>query len=260
MLNNLPDITGDENTVVFQQECELYAIKVCENDAYRWMTLGRNQESDLIQSLISLSEPGRVLLPYAYSMLLALISVHKPRRLLNRGSGCGTFERFFFKYYPDTSITSVESNADIINVSRKYFSIPVDYPVINESADVFLKKHNNKYDIVFCDVHDGNKHPDCLHDLNFYTSIKRCLSDGGAFVINLLPVSEQQLLDILLLVRKVFSWQHLLDFDNYGNIILYIYAQEPPLHSINVRCEELKIRTNVELADSVDRLTLLPVS
>ncbi len=120
MLDDLPKLFCEEQNLVFQQACDHYSIKVCENDVFRWLTLN----SDIVQSLISLTQPDRVLLPYTHAMLLALVFKQEPLRLLNLGAGCGTFERFFFKNFPDTAITSVESNVDIINVSREYFHLP----------------------------------------------------------------------------------------------------------------------------------------
>ena len=257
MLDDLPYLSCEDKNVVFQQECDHYTIKVYENDVFRWLTLN----SDITQSLISLSEPDRVLLPYTHAMLLALVFKQEPLRLLNLGSGCGTFERFFFKCFPDTSITSVESNIDIINVSRKYFHIPPEHPVLNESADVFLKNNVNKYDIIFCDIHDGEKHPEYLFDLDFYINLKHGLNDDGVLVINLIPETEKMLLDILLSVRKVFGWQYLLEFDNFKNILLYIYKQKPrSVHSNDAIFEELKKRSNIDLTSIIDRLTLLPTA
>lgn len=255
MLDDLLNKSCDDKNIIFQQECENYTIKVCENDPYRWLTLG----SDFIQALISLSEPENVIFPYARSMLLAVAFKQKPLRVLNLGYGCGTFERFIFKYFPHISITSVESDIDIINVSRKYFYIPSDYPVINKSADEFLKSNKTKYDIIFCDIHDGKTHPDCLSDSSFYINIMHCLNDDGVLVINLLPASEKELIDVLLAVRKVFSWQHLLNFDNYGNFLIYIHMQEPrTLHADDEICKEFSNRSNIDLTDVIDRLVLLP--
>lgn len=254
MLDDLPNKSCDDKNIIFQQQREHYAIKVCENDSYRWLTLG----SDFVQSLIRLSEPENVLLPYVRSMLLTFAFKQEPLRVLNLGYGCGTFERFIFKYFPRTSVTSVEPNIEIINVSRKYFYIPSDYPVINKSADEFLKRNKTKYDIIFCDIHDGKTHPDFLYDSSFYSNIMRCLNDDGVVVINLIPASEKELLNVLLAVRKVFCWQQLLDFDNYGNILLYIHMQEPrALHADDAIFEELKNRPTIDLTDIIDRLVLL---
>ncbi len=255
MLDELPELSCEESNIIFQLECEHYTIKVCENDAYRWLTLG----TDFIQSLMSLSEPDRVLLPYTHSMLLALAFKQKSLRLLNLGAGCGTFERFLFKYYPDIAITSVESDIDIINVSRKYFHIPFDYPVVNTSADLFLKNNRIKYDIIFFDIHDSKKHPDYFYDLDFYIDAMHSLSEDGLLVMNIIPDCEKEILDVLLSVRKVFRWQYLLDFDNYKNILLYIFPQKSrPIHSNGITCEELKKRSNIDLTNAINRLTLLP--
>ena len=69
------------------------------------------------------------------------------------------------------------------------------------------------------------------------------------------------LLDILLSVRKVFGWQYLLEFDNFKNILLYIYKQKPrSVHSNDAIFEELKKRSNIDLTSIIDRLTLLPTA
>lgn len=216
---------------------------------------------ELIQSLISLAEPNHVFLPYTQSMLLPLVSKQKPARILNLGSGCGTFERFFFKFYPDSSITSVEENIDIINVSRKYFYIPSDHAVLNESADVFLKNNDIKHDVIFCDVHDGKNHPGYLCDVDFYAKAKHCLNHDGVLVINLIPDCDDDLLSVLVAVRKVFRWQYLLNFDNCRNIILYIYAQEPRSpHANDAIGGVLKERANIDLTNTIERLILLPTA
>jgi spermidine synthase len=255
MLDKLPEFSCEENNIVFQQECEHYTITVCENDTYRWLTLG----TDFIQSLISLSEHDCVLLPYTQSMLLALAFKQKPLRLLNLGAGCGTFERFLFKHYPDIAVTSVESSSDIINVSRKYFYIPPDHPVVNTSADLFLKNNTAKYDIIFIDVHDGSQHPEYFYDVGFYANAMNSLSEDGMLVMNIIPDDEKKMLDILLPMRKIFRWQYLLDFDNYKNVLLYVSPQKLlSIDANNASYEALQQHSSIDLINVIERLTLLP--
>jgi len=192
---------------------------------------------------------------------LALAFTQKPRRLLNLGSGCGTFERFLLQNYPDISVTSVELDADIIKISKQFFHTPSEHPVLNESADDFLETNKNKYDIIFCDIHDGEQHPDYLYDEEFYNKIFNTLNENSVFVINLIPGQEKDFLKYLLSVRKVFRWQHLLEFDNYGNVLIYMHTQKPqPIYSNDVKIAKLKKRMNVDLTDTIKRLTLLPVA
>lgn len=39
MLDDFPDLSGEEKSIIFQQECANYTINVYENDAYRWLML-----------------------------------------------------------------------------------------------------------------------------------------------------------------------------------------------------------------------------
>lgn len=255
MLDKLPELACEEKNIVFQQECEHYTITVCENDTYRWLTLG----AGFIQSLMSLSEPDRVLLPYTHAMLLALAFKKKPLRLLNLGAGCGTFERFLFKHYPGIAITSVELDSDIINVSRKYFYIPTDYAIVNTSADLFFKNNKIKHDIIFIDIHDGHNHPEYFNDVDFYANAMNSLNEDGMLVMNIIPGDEKDMLAILLAMRKIFRWQYLLDFDNYKNVLLYIFPHN--LFFINANSaggKALQKHTGIDLIQLIDRLTLLP--
>ncbi len=255
MLDKLPELSCEEKNIVFQQKYEHYTITVCENGTYRWLTLG----TGFIQSLISLSEPDRVLLPYTHSMLLALAFQQNPLRLLNLGAGCGTFERFLFKNYPDIAITSVESDTDIINVSRKFFHIPADHPVVNTSADLFLKNNGIKYDVIFIDIHDGHNHPEYFHDVSFYENAMNSLNEDGVLVMNIIPGNEKEMLAILLAIRKIFKWQYLLDFDNYKNVLLYVFPQNRlSIGANSASGKALQKHTGIDLIKIIDRLTLLP--
>ena len=256
MFEGLPHLSCSEENTIFQLKLEHQTVKVCENDTYRWLSMG----GEYIQSIINLSDPSQVLLPYAQSMLLALTFTRKPRSILNLGSGCGTFERFFIKNYPEMSITSVELNTDIIEISKQFFYIPSEHPVINKSAEEFIESNKNKYDIIFCDLHDGTQHPDFIYQVEFYNKIFNSLSENGTFVINLFPGHEKQFLNYLLSARKVFRWQHLLEFDNYDNVLVYMHKQEPNICSSDVIVKELRNRMSIDLTPTIGRLTLLPVS
>lgn len=192
-------------------------------------------------------------------MLLGLLFPQKPLQLLNLGAGCGTFERFLFKYYPDVEVTSVETDSDIVEVARHYFYMPADHPVVHSSAERFLQNNKCKYDVIFCDLHNGKTHPSYLCDLDFYSHALQSLNEDGVLVINLIPDSERDLLDVLLPVRKVFKHQYLLEFDNYKNILLFVSAFEFHLANVNsASCKTLKAYSNIDLKAVCDRLTLLP--
>lgn len=255
MFKKYTGLTAGDGRIIFEHGSEFGNIKILENEDYRWLEMG----GGVIQSLIHTSKPDDVLLPYTQAMLLALAFHKQASRLLNLGSGGGVIERFFYACYPDITITSVESNADIIALSREYFNLPTDHCVLHESAELFLQRNISQYDVVFCDLHDGKGHPDFLFDAAFYESIANSLNEGAVFVINLIPGSEDVMLALLLAMRKHFSWQYLLDFENYGNIVLFLFRQKPViLNADDVFCVTLMKHLKVDLRDVIDRLILLP--
>ncbi len=254
MKTEIHNLSCDESHRIFTQACGSYTIEIFENEDYRWLSLGNG----IIQSLSSISEPDRVLFPYLQSMLLVLAWKQPPLKLLNLGSGCGTIERFLSKHYPDISVTSVESDINMINIARKYFNIPASQPFIHGSADAFVKTCKTRYELILCDLHDGATHPEYLDDLEFYLDVKNCLSDDGVLVINHIPDGESALLDKLLVIRKVFKWQCLLDFDNYKNIILYISNREPSLDDSYELNERLTRSLKINTSALINRMTFMP--
>ena len=255
IIDKLSNLKPDEKNIIFQLERKDSTINVYEYNNFRWLTL----DSDLIQSIICLTDPSHVYLPYTQSMLLALTFSPEPSRILNLGSGCGTFERFFLKHYPETIITSVELDQDIVDISKNLFHTPHNHPVTTQSAEDFLNNNQDQYDIIFFDLHDGQSHPDCLNDINFYNKIDNILSTTGIFVINIIPSNQDTMLKLLLSMRKVFKWQHLLDFDNYGNILLYLHKKKPnPLQSYDTIIERIKQHSNIDLSEIIHNITTLP--
>ena len=249
------ELSRSQSKLVFEDSDN--TIKVFEDERYRWLSLN----SDLVQALIRLSDPTEIMLPYTYSMLLALAYKPSPKRLLNLGAGCGSFERFLLKHYPDLMITSVESNSEMIKIAKKYFHLAAEHPVINESADILIKTTELQYDIIFCDLHDGKKHPGYLSDPDFYNDIYKRLNDKGVLVMNLILENDQALLDILLPLRSLFKWQNLLDFDDYGNILLFAFNSRPEkLSSDDDVFSLLRSKTGLELSAVLERLKMLPTA
>ena len=232
-----------------------HLIEVREYQKFRWMQIGSRD----LQALVHVDDPARPLLNTNLSMLAALLFCPSPQSMLNLGLGGGSFERFFTHVFPKLSMTSVELNTAVVGLARKFFFLPPHYPVVIECAENYLARCSNQHDLIFCDVFDSRDHPVFLLNADFYGHCHRCLSTKGVLALNLAPKTRDELLEILVAVRKHFSWVLLLDVDHCGNYLLYGLKQEAGVRELlEARAEHLQQSWGLELMDLPGRLTRLP--
>jgi spermidine synthase len=252
---SLDKLSNLDGRLLYADESNGQTIEVREQGDLRWLHFGGHA----IQALMRLDRPDELLLPYNIAMLGALLFVDKPRHLLNLGLGSGSFERFFRARMPGLSVTSVESNATVVDLARQYFFIPQQQSVFIQSADDFLLRHKKIYDLIFCDIFAGDHHPTFMEQAPFYESLSRCLRENGVVAMNLLPKNDTELLNILLAVRRHFAWVWLMEFPDHRNIVLYLMNHKPLEKSeLELRAAELGRSLGVDLGDLPRRLLRLP--
>lgn len=228
-------------------------IEVREHHGLRWMHLG----CEAVQSVFRVARPEQPLLPYTRAMLAALLFLERPRRLLNLGFGGGTFERLLLARTSGLDLTSVESNAAVIEVARRFFAIPDRYPVVNATAEDFLGEAHAPYDIVLCDLHGERHHPDALFGAPFYARIARGLSPEAVLTVNLLPHGEAQMLDVLRAVRTHFEWVLFLEFPDHRNVVLFALNHPPPQTEV-LETRARRLQLGIGLGEFPARLHRLP--
>ncbi len=184
---------------------------------YRWLNL----DGSLIQSLMDLEQPGKLLNPVNTCMLSALVFTGPPRRVLNLGFGGGGFERFFRQYFPGTVVDSVEVDETVIHLAREYFGIAADYPVYLQAAGDFVARSDGHYELILCDIFNRENHPDCLYETGFYSDCQQRLSGNGLMVLNLVPDDERDLMAILLPLRQSFGHVSLSRINGHDNVLVF---------------------------------------
>jgi spermidine synthase len=232
-----------------------YTIEVREGGSLRWMHFG----GDAIQAMMMLEDRSRPIIPYQLYMLGTLLFNPNPDFVLNLGVGGGSFERFFASYLPQTVVTSVESNPEVIGLLRSYFPISENMPVINQDAEKYLNDCITTYDVILCDLFDSGSNPSLTLSSSFYREAKRCLSSEGVFIINLLPSSEAEMVDILVAVRDSFQHILMLLVPHFQNTLLFCLKDDvPDSDLIEQRAGELLAEAGVDLTDVADLVMRLP--
>ena len=182
----------------------------------RWL----NQGGNLIQSIMDLDNPARPLNPVTLYMLAALALLSRCESLLNLGFGGGALERYLHCYFPKLNLHSVDSDETVIHLAREYFAIDPSYAVYLEEAGRFVSSVEATYDAILCDIFDGQCHPGCLYQTDFYSACRQRLRKDGLLIANLVPEDEADMLELLLPLRQNFSQTALIEMPEHDNIIL----------------------------------------
>lgn len=212
-------MTGDNHTVIARTAATVGPpYEVREQHGLRWLTRG----GDLMQSVIDLDAPQRLVMPNQQAMLAALALTGPPASVLNLGFGGGAFERWFAHYLPATPVTSVDIDTTTVALAQRHFAVDPAHHVVISDAAGFVHQHHASHTLVLCDLFDGEAHPACLHDTAFYRDLRRLLGNDGVLAMNLSPADNNELLALLVVMRKSFGSARLLPIKGHGNVVVLL--------------------------------------
>ncbi|MBU2968680.1 hypothetical protein KO527_04845 [Pseudoalteromonas sp. C2R02] len=201
--------------------------EVREHKGYRWLATKKTEQSPLVfQSLINLNNPTELVLPYTRTMTLFLLWKQSSINLLNLGMGVGSIETSLEKH--NISLTSVEQSKNITEIAKDYFHLPTKISLNIDTAEAFLDKTNQRFDVILCDIFNSQDHSSCVLKVDFYHKLKQQLNEDGVIFLNLLPKDAAQLQQILLLIRQVFNYVTLVEYPDHKNIVLIISIKKIP--------------------------------
>ena len=101
------------------------------------------------------------------------------------GMGTGTFAEQCRRYFPSSHAVGVEIDEKIIGLSRKYFELPEEIPVVAYDGRAYLQMDENRYDVVMVDAFRDITIPFQMSSVEFFRLVEQRLAPGGVMVVNL---------------------------------------------------------------------------
>ena len=244
----------DESRLLYSRLIENQQIEVREWEHYRWLHVGGGS----IQTLMDINAVDQIVLPNLKALLAALLFSTPSRRLLNLGLGGASLERYLASRRPDIDIDSVESNEQVIQLAKDYFFLPERVTVTHDTAEHYVSSCKESYDIILCDIFASEKQPDCLYDSVFYANVFKCLDKKGILAINLMPDSEQDVVDILLPMKNYVDNISLYEVPDHINAIIFASSRKlPSLDMLKTRANILFEQTDLDLREIPERINRL---
>ncbi len=101
------------------------------------------------------------------------------------GMGTGTYATQLRRYLGDVNITGVEIDDKITSLSREYFELTDDIPVVTYDGRAYLNVSKEKYDVIMVDAYQDITIPFQMSSVEFFSLVKDRLKDGGVMVVNM---------------------------------------------------------------------------
>ena len=107
--------------------------------------------------------------------------------ILILGMGTGTYATQCSRYFDEDSlsITGVEIDEKITDLSTTYFGLPDDIPVITYDGRAYLNVITDTYDVIMVDAYQDITIPFQMSSQEFFTLVRNHLKDDGVMVVNM---------------------------------------------------------------------------
>lgn len=174
-----------------------------------------------VQSLMSAEAPDDLLLPYTRTMMAFLLFNEEPRSIVMIGLGGGSMAKWCYRQLPETDISVVEINPQVIEF-REHFHIPEDderFRIVCADGASYVAETFDRPDVLMVDGFGPDGQPPELCSESFYADCYRTLDREGLLVVNL---CDQQDSVQIARIRRSFG-EHVLvaTFDDGDNKIVF---------------------------------------
>lgn len=226
-------------------------VEISEKHGIRFMHLGGHA----VQSAMRLRDPWALELEYTRAMMAFLLFVPEPREIALVGLGGGSIAKYVHRQLPDSRLTAVEINPQVVAAARGYFFLPPDderLSVITGDGAMYVGQQQETVDVLLVDGYDALRIVEDLASPAFYAACRDALRPGGVAIFNLWG-SDRFFDTYMLRIDRAFDEHTLrLPAEQKGNI--QVFAFKPPLPDTDLRrLTELARRKEAEIGLELPR-------
>ena len=213
-------------------------VEILDRNGVRSLHLG----GQAIQSAMRLATPERLELHYTRAMMAVLLFSDAPRELLMIGLGGGTLARYAYARMPDTRITVVELEPQVVTAARAWFGLPEDdarLQVVVGDGLAYLEAHPARADLLLMDAFEGHEAPAHLRDDRACAACYSALRQFGMLAVNFMAADPKLALGLARLAAAFDGRVLVMPTGDRANTIAF--AMRTPVRRWPI--EQLKART-----------------
>lgn len=239
-------------------------IEVSEEAGVRYLHFG----SEWVQGAMRIRRPNALELVYTQEMMAGLLwhpafdGGRWPRSALLIGLGAGSLTKFMHHYLPQTRLTVVEIEPQVVAVARQFFKLPEETErltvVIGDGVE-YVATHKRRFDCILVDGFDEHARAGELDTEPFYAGCRRLLTDQGLLAVNLFGKRRGYASSLTRLKTAFDDRVFALPPCESGNVIAFATGGDPLICSVDEmreRAETLREKTGLDLRPSISRLQM----
>ncbi|HEY9100565.1 polyamine aminopropyltransferase [Chitinimonas sp.] len=193
-------------------------------------TISLHFDIEATQSLMRLDDPYQLSLGYTRTMMGFLLLTDIPQSMVMIGLGGGSLPKFCFRHLPETDITVVEINPEVIAL-RQQFHIPDDdmrFRVVCEDGADYVCRQDASVDVLLVDGFDHEGQCPELAAPSFYQGCHDALRVGGVMVVNLLGSDLLREVYIARIQRVFGNLVLIVDAERGANVVVFAIKADKP--------------------------------
>ncbi|GEM_PF-352672 len=201
-------------------------------------------KNNVVQSRISLRQPGKLILKYTqYMMAASLLAKPQPSRILLIGVGAGSLLHFIHAYLPAAHVDAVDYSPDVLQIAREYFALPENEKIIIHCADglQYLAKCSKKpsYDLILIDAFNDQGMAKNIYSHDFFKLARNRLSTNGTICCNLWSGNKRLLNNVKKIIFKNSASSLFIPVAKRENIIALLLQNSPEWQQLSPSYEIL---------------------
>lgn len=142
-----------------------------------------------VQGAMRIAKPDQIELEYVQMMMMWLLFNPQPRHVVQLGLGSAALTKFCYRRLPDTRVSAIELNPNVIAMCEAQFALPpnderLQVREMNAMDFVLDTANHGKVDILQVDLYDEEARGPVLDTPEFYQACYDCLSEDGMMTTN----------------------------------------------------------------------------
>jgi spermidine synthase len=208
-----PGAVKAQSGLLFEDESRYQFIQVVERDGVRRLYLDEGLATHSVWRRDSVLTGG------VWDTYLAVPDLlgRPPERVAMLGNAAGTAARAYEHYYPRAQVDGVELDPAVTKAGRRFFGLGDigTLTVHDEDAGSFLRRTDERYDVIIVDAYRPPYVPFYLATKEFFQLVRKRLNPGGIVALNVATTPDNHDLaesiggTLASVMPKAVAWQPL---------------------------------------------------
>lgn len=230
-------------------------VSISEHEGVRYLHLG----SPWVQGAMRLDQPDQLELQYVQQMMMWQLFMDQPHHIMQLGLGAASLTKFCYQHYPESQVSAVELNSDVIRACRQLFALPPNDQRLKVIESCALAHLNNmpaeQIDVLQVDLYGAEADNPALESLDFYQECARVLTDDGILTVNILGNEYVHARNIHHL-QQCFAAVAWLPESHDGNIVAIAFKNPPAVdfEDLYNRATQITMAYGLDAANWVEGL------